>query len=49
MISFVLRIGFGIFPEARVPVSHPLREIREFVVWLLDELDHSLGRLYAIE
>ena len=38
-----------IAPEARVPVNHPLREIRELVRDVLGELTRSLGRLYASE
>src|SRR5437773_6749403 len=38
-----------IAPEARVPASHPLRKIREFVRDVLGELNRSLGRLYASE
>lgn len=36
-------------PEARVPASHPLRNIRELVRDVLGELNRSLGRLYASE
>src|SRR5271155_5846479 len=38
-----------IAPEARVPVNHPLRKIRELVRDVLGELTRSLGRLYASE
>src|SRR5256885_7437634 len=38
-----------IAPEARVPMSHPLRKIRQFVRDVLGELTRSLGRLYASE
>jgi transposase len=38
-----------ISPEARIPASHPLRKIREFVREVLGELNHSLGKLYASE
>jgi transposase len=38
-----------IAPEARVPVNHPLRKIRELVRDVLGELNRSLGRLYASE
>jgi transposase len=38
-----------IAPEARVPMNHPLRKIRQFVRDVLGELTRSLGRLYAIE
>src|SRR5258708_11071251 len=38
-----------IAPEARVPVTHPLRKIREIVRDVLGELTRSLGRLYASE
>jgi len=36
-------------PETRVPMSHPLRKIREFVRDVLSELNRSLERLYANE
>src|SRR5450830_165559 len=38
-----------ISPEARVPMSHPLRKIRELVREVLSELNRSLGKLYASE
>ena len=38
-----------ISPEARVPANHPLRNIRELVRDVLNELNRSLGRLYASE
>ena len=38
-----------ISPEARVPTSHPLRNIRELVREVLGELNRSLGKLYASE
>ena len=38
-----------IAPEARVPANHPLRKIRELVRDVLDELNRSLGSLYANE
>src|ERR1700741_3247563 len=38
-----------IAPEARVPVTHPLRKIRQIVRDVLGELTRSLGRLYASE
>ena len=38
-----------IAPEARVPMNHPLRKIRQFVRDVLGELTRSLGRLYAID
>ena len=38
-----------IAPEARVPVTHPLRKIREIVRDVLGELTRSLGKLYASE
>jgi hypothetical protein len=38
-----------IAPEARVPVTHPLRKTREIVRDVLGELTRSLGRLYASE
>jgi len=34
-------------PEARVPMNHPLRKIRELVRDVLGELNRSLGKLYA--
>jgi hypothetical protein len=36
-----------ISPEERVPTNHPLRKIRELVREVLEELSHSLGKLYA--
>ena len=36
-------------PEARVPKSHPLREIRGLVRDVLSGLNRHLGRLYASE
>lgn len=36
-------------PETRVPVGHPLRQVRELVREVLKELSRSLGRLYASE
>ena len=38
-----------ISPEARVPKNHPLRQVRELVRDVLQELSRSLGRLYASE
>ena len=38
-----------ISPEARVPANHPLRKIRALVRDVLNELNRSLGRLYASE
>src|ERR1700679_1926876 len=38
-----------ISPEARVPPNHPLRKIRALVRDVLEELNRSLGRLYASE
>jgi transposase len=38
-----------ISPEARVPANHPLRKIRELVRDVLNELNRSLGGLYASE
>src|SRR3974377_403020 len=38
-----------ISPEARVPVDHPLRKIRERVREVLSELNRSLSKLYASE
>ena len=35
-----------ISPEARIPASHPLRNIRELVREVLSELNRSLGKLY---
>ena len=36
-------------PERRIPTSHPLRKVREFVREVLKELNHTFGRLYAQE
>jgi transposase len=36
-------------PEARVPMKHPLREIRELVRTVLKDLSASFGKLYATE
>lgn len=36
-------------PEARVPPGHPLRQIRGLVRAVLQDLSHSLGKLYASE
>lgn len=38
-----------ISPEARVPVNHPLRKIRDLVREVLKDLSRSLGKLYASE
>jgi hypothetical protein len=38
-----------ISPEKRVPANHPLRKIRTLLREVLNELTHSLGRLYASE
>jgi transposase len=38
-----------ISPDARVPRSHPLRNIRELVREVLSELSRALGQLYASE
>jgi transposase len=38
-----------ILPEARIPTSHPLRNIRELVREVLGELNRSFGKLYASE
>ncbi len=38
-----------ISPEVRIPARHPLRKNREFVRWVLGELNRSLGKLYASE
>src|ERR1700731_5348759 len=38
-----------IAPDKRVPANHPLRKIRELVRDVLNDLDRSLGRLYASE
>jgi len=43
------RLFSYISPEARVPVGHPLRKIRELVRAVLGELNRSLGQLYASE
>ena len=36
-------------PESRVPASHPLRRVREFVRMVLEELNGTFGKLYARE
>ena len=38
-----------VVPEARVPVNHPLRKIRELVRDVLGELNRTLRKLYASE
>jgi hypothetical protein len=38
-----------ISPEARVPLRHPLRQIRELVRAVLKELGPSFGKLYSSE
>jgi transposase len=38
-----------ISPEARVPMNHPLRKIRELVREVLRDLSPSLGKLHASE
>jgi transposase len=38
-----------ISPETRVPVNHPLRQVRELVRDVLQQLSPGLGRLYASE
>src|SRR6202051_1206661 len=38
---------FYILAEARVPPSHPLRQIRELVRAVLKDLSHSFGKLYS--
>src|SRR4051812_10994911 len=38
-----------IAPEARIPADHPLRPIREMVRYVLKEMTHSFGHLYASE
>jgi transposase len=38
-----------ISPEARVPMNHPLRKIRDLVREVLGDLSRSLGKLYASE
>jgi transposase len=43
------RLFSYISPEARVPASHPLRKVREFVRDVLGELNRSLSKLYASE
>jgi hypothetical protein len=36
-----------ISPEARVPLRHPLQQIRELVRTVLKELSVSFGKLYS--
>src|SRR6516162_103939 len=36
-------------PEQRIPANHPLRKVRELVREVLEELNHTLGRLYSHE
>src|SRR5437588_4549929 len=36
-------------PERRIPTSHPLRKVREFVREVLKELSHTFGKLYSHE
>jgi len=36
-------------PEQRIPANHPLRKVRELVREVLEELNHSFGRLYSHE
>lgn len=43
------RLFSYISPEARVPVSHPLRAVRALVRDVLAELDRTFSRLYASE
>ena len=43
------RLFSYISPEARVPVNHPLRKVRELVRDVLGELNRSLSKLYASE
>jgi len=38
-----------IHPEKRIPAHHPLRKIRELVREVLNELNHTFGRLYSHE
>lgn len=38
-----------IAPDKRVPVNHPLRDVRELVQDVLSDLNCSLWRLYASE
>ena len=37
----------GLSPEERVPVTHPLRPIRQYVDMALTALSPQLARLYA--
>ena len=34
-------------PEARVPAKHPLRQVRELVRAVLNDLSPSFGKLYS--
>src|SRR5579862_882708 len=43
------RLFSYISPEARVPVNHPLRKVRELVRDVLGALNRSLSKLYASE
>jgi|SRR6516164_1497087 len=36
-------------PEQRIPANHPLGKVRELVREVLEELNHSFGRLYSHE
>jgi transposase len=38
-----------IHPEKRIPTNHPLRKIRELVLGVLKELNHTFRRLYSHE
>jgi transposase len=38
-----------IAPHKRVPANHPLRKVRQLIRDVLDDLNRSLGRLYASE
>ncbi|MGY4470391.1 transposase [Bradyrhizobium sp. LB9.1b] len=38
-----------IAPDKRVPANHPLRKVRELVRDVLNDLNRSLGKLYASE
>jgi hypothetical protein len=40
---------FSYIAPERVPANHPLRKVRELVRDVLNDLNRSLGRLYASE
>jgi hypothetical protein len=35
--------------KQRIPANHPLRKVRELVREVLEELNHTFGRLYSHE